>query len=110
MKKARLRPISDKRRRRIDERRTTREAVLYRAKGMCEMRLAGCFGTATEVHEILTRARGGSIYDPENCLAACSSCHRWVTEHPLEAEELGLVIHSWGCLDAAQLRRRDQGL
>lgn len=50
---------------------------------------------ATEVHELKSRARGGSITDPENCVALCHTCHRWVTEHPKEARETGWLRNSW---------------
>lgn len=45
---------------------------------------------ADDAHEIVARARGGSITDPENLLPLCRAHHTWVTEHPLEAEKLGL--------------------
>lgn len=45
----------------------------------------------SDLHEVLTRARGGSITDPANILCLCRECHRWVTEHEEEARALGLV-------------------
>ena len=63
----------------------------------CGARLDGCTGTATEVHELLSRARGGDINDRENCSALCANCHRWITEHPAAALAMG-----W-------LRRADHG-
>lgn len=54
-----------------------------------------CGTKATEVHEIKTRARGGSILDPDNCVALCHACHHWVTTHPLEAKAEGLMKNSW---------------
>ena len=51
---------------------------------------------ATEVHEVLSRARGGSILDRANCRALCHDCHRWVTEHPADAVASGWLAHSWG--------------
>lgn len=56
---------------------------------------ARCGTKATEVHEIKTRARGGSILDPDNCVALCHACHHWVTTHPLEAKAEGLMKNSW---------------
>jgi 5-methylcytosine-specific restriction endonuclease McrA len=50
---------------------------------------------ATEVHEIKTRARGGSILDRENCVPLCHECHRWVTENPAAAREQGWLKNSW---------------
>lgn len=45
----------------------------------------------TDMHEILTRGRGGDPTDPANILCLCRECHRWVTEHETEARALGLV-------------------
>ncbi len=61
----------------------------------CQAGLAGCTGHSTEVHEVLSRGRGGSILDEANCVALCHGCHRWITEHPVEAEALGWSVHSW---------------
>jgi hypothetical protein len=52
--------------------------------------VTGCDGWADDCHEILSRARGGSITDPANLMALGRLCHTWITEHPREAEELGL--------------------
>lgn len=54
-----------------------------------------CAGPSCDVHEVKSRARGGSIVDETNVLALCRPCHSWVTEHPLEAIEAGLAAHSW---------------
>jgi 5-methylcytosine-specific restriction protein A len=50
---------------------------------------------STECHEIVTRARGGSILDVDNIAILCSTCHRWITEHPAEATAEGWMKHSW---------------
>lgn len=50
-----------------------------------------CQGAAVDGHEISTRGRGGSITDPDNVLPGCRGCHRWVTDHPIEAAEIGAV-------------------
>lgn len=50
---------------------------------------------ATEVHELKSRARGGSITDPDNCVPLCHECHRWITEHPKQALEDGWLKNSW---------------
>lgn len=49
---------------------------------------------ASEVHELLSRARGGSILDRDNCVALCHDCHFWVTTHPKEALESGWLKQS----------------
>jgi hypothetical protein len=45
----------------------------------------------TDMHEILTRGRGGDPTDPENILCLCRECHVWVTTHEVAARALGLV-------------------
>ena len=52
---------------------------------------ARCHGVAVELHEPLTRARGGSILDPANTVAVCRSCHDWIHDHPKAATDLGLL-------------------
>lgn len=46
---------------------------------------------ATEVHERLSRGRGGSILDETNLVALCHVCHRWVTENPAAATVEGFL-------------------
>ena len=41
------------------------------------------------VHELVTRARGGSITDEENCVALCRDCHGWIHENPARATDEG---------------------
>lgn len=50
---------------------------------------------ATEVHEVLTRARGGSILDKNNCVPLCHECHSYVTQNPKAAHAEGLMRNSW---------------
>ena len=52
---------------------------------------ARCQGVAVELHEPLTRARGGSILDPANTVAICRSCHDWIHVNPAAATDLGLL-------------------
>ena len=47
-----------------------------------------------DVHEVLSRGRGGSILDEGNCVATCRPCHEWVGRHPALALELGLLAQS----------------
>ena len=40
-------------------------------------RCVGCFGSATEVHELVTRARSKqAVTMPQNRVPVCSFCHR----------------------------------
>lgn len=50
---------------------------------------------ATDVHELKSRARGGSILDRDNLALLCRPCHSWVTTHPAEATEEGWLRPSW---------------
>ena len=50
-----------------------------------------CGGLAVDLHEPLTRARGGSILDPANTVAVCRSCHDWIHDHPTAATKVGLL-------------------
>ena len=110
MKRAQVNPMSAKRRGQLAERAKTRQVVLGRVYS-CEANIDGCCsGIPTDVHEIKTRARGGSITDPDNCLALCRGCHTFITEHPAWALEHGFVVHSWaGAADMnAAARAREE--
>jgi 5-methylcytosine-specific restriction endonuclease McrA len=48
-----------------------------------------------DVHEVVSRARGGSILDTSNLVCLCRSCHRWLTDHPAAAVDEGFSAHSW---------------
>lgn len=48
-----------------------------------------------EVHEPLTRARGGDPTDPDQCVLLCARCHAWAHREPVLAAEVGLLRHSW---------------
>lgn len=50
---------------------------------------------STEVHELKSRARGGSILDPDNLAALCHHCHHWITTNPAAAHDEGWLKHSW---------------
>lgn len=58
-----------------------------------------CPRMADDIHEPLTRARGGSIVDPGNQVPLCRPCHDEVTFRPESelgwAYEIGLLVHSW---------------
>jgi hypothetical protein len=68
---------------------------LLEERMVCEARILGCSFTPTDVHEIMTRARGGSIIDEGNCLALCRSCHTFITNEPQWATEHGFIVHNW---------------
>lgn len=57
--------------------------------------IARCGRWADDVHEPLTRARGGSITDPENMEPPCRFCHEALGLEPSWGYSLGLIRHSW---------------
>lgn len=61
----------------------------------CSARLKGCTRRATQVHEVKSRGRGGSIVNPENCVTLCDSCHRYITAHPKWAKEQEWLKSAW---------------
>lgn len=95
--RARLRPVSVKRRRENRERQAVIAALWPDGRPLCEW--PGCVKLADDVHEKLSRARGGSISDRGNLAALCRSHHDYVTFTPEseleEAYRLGLLVHSW---------------
>jgi len=48
-----------------------------------------------DIHELKSRARGGSIIDRNNLVAVCRSCHTWITTNPKAAAESGWLKNSW---------------
>src|SRR5690606_28716508 len=63
--------------------------------------IPGCGRLADDVHEPLTRARGGSITDPSNMVPLCRDCHDVVQRGPQWAYDLGPMVHSWAGGEAA---------
>jgi hypothetical protein len=92
-----IRPVSDKRRAENRERRAM-VVRLFPERPVCAV--PGCGQWADDLHEPLTRARGGSITDPGNAVPLCRKHHDQVTFRPEKSElgwayELGLLVHSW---------------
>ena len=88
-----MRQVSAKRRSTWARRRQVREEVLARDGG-CVARTTvlsvACIGPV-DVHEVLTRARGGDPLDPDNCVSLCRAHHDWTHREPLKATALGLL-------------------
>lgn len=88
-------------------------AEILDSRRWCEAQIPGvCLGQATQVHEVLTRGRGGSILDPDNLLALCGAgpagCHPHITGHPKWADLWGFTLPGWEGAEyvAARERRR----
>jgi 5-methylcytosine-specific restriction endonuclease McrA len=55
-----------------------------------------CGTTGTHAHHKISRARRPDVkYDIEAGITLCESCHRWTHANPKEANEAGLLDHSW---------------
>ena len=67
-------------------------AQMLDEKPVCERCSAA---RSTDIHEVVSRARGGSILDPANLVALCRQCHSFITQNPLVAEAEGWSKHSW---------------
>lgn len=72
-------------------------AALLHEFPRCQARVLCRGAKAVDVHERLSRARGGDILDPTQAhmVTVCRACHTWVTDHPAEAEALRLALPSW---------------
>lgn len=88
-----IRAVSVKRARENRERAKLRPLVVG---GPCAARLDGCTGIATDWHERLSRARGGSITDPENGVGLCRHCHDYIGTHPAWALAEGWLLSQYG--------------
>lgn len=48
-----------------------------------------------DIHEVVSRARGGSLVLKSNLRALCRPCHTEVTDNPAQAALEGWSRHSW---------------
>lgn len=96
MKRTRIKPVSAKRARENRQRAKLRLRMIETHGVSCQAGILGvCDGRWTDMHERLSRARGGSVTDPDNIVLLCRPCHRLITEHPAWAEANGWALHSW---------------
>lgn len=74
-------------------------AARYWPDGQAMCAVPACPRWADDLHERLTRARGGSITDPGNVVPLCRPHHDDLTFKPTSelgwAYDLGLLVHSW---------------
>lgn len=88
-----LRPRSAKTQR-LYVTRTALVAQLFLYPTRCEV--PGCTRRATDPHEPLTRARGGSVIDLDNITLICRQHHNEIHDkEPAWAYDLGFLINSW---------------
>lgn len=102
-----LRPMS-KRRAKVNKQRATVVRGHFGQRPACQACLplmligidrsrTGCDGWATDAHEIISRARSGrdeNLTDVDGIRPVSRACHRFLTEHPCEAEDAGLALPS----------------
>ena len=88
--KKRIKQVSKKRQTERREYKKLRDAYLAEHPD-CEMKLKGCTVQATEGHH-MKGCRGAMLLDVRYFMAACRSCHDWVTEHSAEAIKMGLSL------------------
>ena len=111
MKRTPIRRRSAKRAKVMVEQRLPLRCQLAVERGvMCEW--PGCPRTWDDMHEAKSRARGGSITDPDNIVCLCRHHHDWVTREPelsrcativtgmcsiwgWDCKILKLTLHSW---------------
>lgn len=72
-------------------------AALLSQHPVCQGQVLCRGARSVDVHERLSRARGGDILDPvqAHMVCLCRACHSWVDDHPREAEERRLLLPSW---------------
>lgn len=73
---------------------------------MCECGRPECSRRADDGHEILTRARGGSIADEANVKALARECHQEIQLGPAWAYRAGLLKHSGLCCEGRDVCAR----
>lgn len=71
--------------------------AMLREHPTCQARVLCRGARAVDVHERLTRARGGKITDPvqSHAITVCRLCHDWITREPARATVLRLMLPSW---------------
>jgi hypothetical protein len=91
----RIPPVSRKRARKNRERRAMAQRRFPGMNPDCSVK--GCLRKADDLHEALTRARGGSITDEENTFPVCRQHNEELTLEPAWGYEQGLLKHSGLC-------------
>ncbi|MFI7644262.1 hypothetical protein [Nonomuraea sp. NPDC049400] len=96
-----LRAQSKKRERENRERHAMKNAMFPDGRPVCIVPWCGQW--ADDLHEPLTRARQGSITDPDNAVPTCRGHNSELTEEPAWGYELELLVHSWDKRSSAQI-------
>ena len=98
-----LAKVSAKKLRQDAELDVSRAIVSERARGLCEVRLAGCNIRGAHAHHVLPRSIRVD-HSPNNLLWTCWTCHRNIHRDPRKARALGLLTSapSPSAADAAE--------
>lgn len=91
-----IRPFSKKRQKLNREYSTLRKRFLEE-RPLCEAKLEGCTGVATDVHHV--EGRGNNLLNVEKMKAVCRNCHRLITDNSKMAIEKGLSKSRLICKD-----------
>ena len=105
----RLRAVSAKRQRENRERRAMADRRWPdRREGtvMCGCGRQSCNRRADDLHELLSRARGGSITDEANVRPLSRICHGEITLGPDWAYAAGLIKHDGLCCEGRRVCAR----
>lgn len=70
----------------------TRDAVMARSGGWCEVAANGCRMKVSHLHHRLGRGQGGG-HGVDNLLGVCSSCHDYVHANPTWSYQRGWMLH-----------------
>ncbi|MEV0994594.1 hypothetical protein [Nonomuraea sp. NPDC050202] len=92
-RKTELRQVSSKRARENRERRAMKNEMFPDGTPPCVV--PWCDRWAEDLHEPRTRARQGSITDPDNAVPTCRRHNSELTEEPAWGYDLELLVHSW---------------
>ena len=96
MKRTPIKPRSRKASQTEAARAKIRKALIEERGSLCEARTPYCTQPAVlQMHEVLSRGRGGDALDPSNILLVCPLCHHWIHTHPADAEARGLSVRRW---------------
>jgi hypothetical protein len=91
-----IRPVSKKRARENRERAAMADRLYPdRREGTVMCAVPWCPRLADDLHEPLTRARGGSITDEDNAEPVCRQHNDELTLEPEWGYRLGFLKHSW---------------
>lgn len=89
LRRTRIRPVSDARRRENAARRKAVEEAWGTRPICCRCLTRGIIRPATDAHELTPRSKGGSITDPANIRPVCRACHDEIHANPNQAKAEG---------------------